>query len=109
MVLVPKPDGSIRFCTDFRKLNDVTIADAYPMPRIDDLIDKVGHAKYLTKIDLSRGYWQVPMDPESIPVSAFVTPQGHFQWKYMPFGLRNAPAPFQRLVHSMPTRPVLPR
>jgi len=98
VVLVPKPDGSIRFCSDFRRLNSVTVPDAYPMPRIDDLIDRVGHAKYLTKIDLSRGYWQVPMEDESIPVSAFVTPHGHFQWRYMPFGLRNAPATFQRLV-----------
>lgn len=98
VVLVPKPDGSIRFCSDFRKLNNVTIPDAHPMPRIDDLIDRVGHATYLTKIDLSRGYWQVPLDERSIPVSAFVTPHGHFQWRYMPFGLRNAPATFQRLI-----------
>ena len=58
------------------------------MPRIDDLIDKVGKAKFLTKIDLSKGYWQIPMDEEAIPVSAFVTPFGHFQWKYMPFGMK---------------------
>lgn len=101
VVLVPKPDGSVRFCTDFRRLNSITIPDAYPMPRIDDLIDKVGRAKYLTKIDLSRGYWQVPMDDASIPVSAFVTPHGQFQWRYMPFGLRNAPATFQRLVQRV--------
>jgi len=101
IVLVPKPDGSIRFCSDFRRLNSVTIPDAYPMPRIDDLIDKVGRAKYLTKIDLSRGYWQVPMDDSSVPISAFVTPHGQFQWRFMPFGLRNAPATFQRLVQQV--------
>ena len=75
--------------------------DAFPMPRIDDLIDKVGQAKFLTKIDLSKGYWQVPMDEEAIPISAFVAPFSHFQWKYMPFGLRNAPATFQRLVQKV--------
>ena len=69
------------------------------MPRIDDLIDKVG--KFLTKIDLSKGYWQVPLDEEAIPVSAFVTSFGHFQWMYIPFGPRNAPSTFQRLVQKV--------
>lgn len=86
MVLIPKPDKTYRFCVDYRRLNEVTVPDAFPMPRIDDLIDKVGQAKFLTKIDLSKGYWQVPMDEEAIPISAFVAPFSHFQWKYMPFG-----------------------
>ena len=79
VVLIPKPDKTFRFCVDYRKLNEVTISDAFPMPRIDDLIHKVGKAKFLTKIDLSKGYRQVRMDEEAIPVSAFVTPFGHFQ------------------------------
>ena len=94
VVLIPKPDGSIRFCVDYRRLNDVTLPDAYPLPRVKDLIDKIGQAKYLTKIDLSRGYWQVPMEDNSIPISAFVTSHGQFQSKYMPFGLRIAPGTF---------------
>ena len=98
IVLIPKQDGSWRFCVDYRKVNSVTVADAFPLPRIDDLIDRIGSARFLTKIDLSRGYWQVPLDEESAPVSAFVTPFGLFQWKYMPFGLCNAPATFQKLV-----------
>ena len=98
MVLLPKPDNSVRFCVDFRKLNSGTIPDSFPMARIDDLIDKVGHANFMTKLDLSRGYWQIPMDPDSIPMTAFVTPHGLFQWKVMPFGLRNAPATFERVV-----------
>ena len=101
VVLIPKPDNTLRFCVDYRRLNEATVPDAFPMPRIDDLIDRVGKAKFLTKIDLSKGYWQVPLDEEAIPVSAFVTPFGHFQWKYMPFGLRNAPATFQRLVQKV--------
>ena len=101
VVVIPKPDKTFRFCVDYRRLNEVTVSDAFPMPRIDDLIDKVGKAKYLTKIDLSKGYWQVPMDEEAIPMSAFVTPFGHFQWKFMPFGLRNAPATFQKLVQKV--------
>ena len=101
VVLIPKGDGSIRFCVDYRHLNDVTLPDAYPLPRVEDLIDKIGQAKYLTKIDLSRGYWQVPMEDNSVPISAFVTSHGQFQWKYMPFGLRNAPGTFQRLVRKV--------
>ena len=62
------------------------------------MLDRVGQAKFLAKLDMTRGYWQVPLDKESIPISAFVTPFGHFQWKYMPFGLRNAPATFSKLV-----------
>lgn len=101
VVLVPKSDGSIRFCCNYKKLNDVTQPDVFPLPRIDDLIDKIGKAKYMTKLDLSRGYWQVPMEEASIPLSAFVTPFGQFQWKYMPFGLRNAPGTFSRLITSV--------
>jgi len=71
------------------------------MPHIDDLIDKVGNAKFLTKIDLSKGYWQVPLDDQAVPISAFVTPFGQFQWTYMPVGLKNAPGTFQRLVNRV--------
>lgn len=101
ILLVPKPDGSVRFVIDYRKVNNVTIPDAFPLPRVDDLIDKVGNAKFISKLDLSKGYWQVPMSPESVPISAFVTPFGLFQWKYMSFGLRNAPATFSKLVENV--------
>jgi len=98
IVLVPKSDGTLRLCTDFRKVNAVTVPDPFPIPRVEDLLDRVGQSRYLTKLDMTRGYWQVPLDAASIPISAFVTPFGHFQWRYMPFGLRNAPATFSRLV-----------
>jgi len=101
IVMVPKADGTLRLCTDFRKVNNCTVPDPFPLPRIEDLIDHVGKAKYLTKLDMTRGYWQVPLDDPSVPISAFVTPFGHFQWRYMPFGLRNAPASFSRLVSKL--------
>jgi len=96
--MVPKVDGTLRLCTDFRKVNNCTVPDPFPLPRIEDLIDRVGKAKYLTKLDMKRGYWQVPLDDPSVPISACVTPFGHFQLPYMPFGLRNAPSTFSRLV-----------
>jgi len=87
IVVVPKTDGSIRLCVEYRKVNSMSVPDPFPLPRVEDLVDKVGQAKYLTKIAMTRGYWQVPLDELSVPISAFVTPTGHFQWQYMPFGL----------------------
>ncbi|XP_030839510.1 uncharacterized protein LOC763830 [Strongylocentrotus purpuratus] len=98
VVLVPKPDGSQRFCIDYRKVNAVTKPDSFPLPRIEDCIDQVGSAKFITKLDLMKGYWQVPLSRRAKEVSAFVTPQGLFQCRVMPFGMRNAPATFQRLM-----------
>ena len=98
VILVPKCDGSWRLCTDMRSVNYRTEVDPFPLPRIEELIDRVGSAKYLMKLDMVRGYWQVPLDSASIPISGFVTPFGHFRWRYMHFGCRNAPATFSRLV-----------
>jgi hypothetical protein len=100
-VLIPKPDGKWRFCVDYRNINSATIPDVFPLPRVDDLIDRVRRAKFLTKIDLSWGYWQVPLHAVSQPISAFVTQFGLFQWRYMPFGLCNAPVTFQKLVQKV--------
>ena len=100
-ILVPKPDGTYRFCTDFRKLNAVTKADSFPLPRIEDCIDKVGRAKYVTTLDLLKGYWQVPLTGRAKELSAFVTPQGLYQYRVMPFGMKNAPATFQRMVNRI--------
>ena len=98
-ILVPKEDGSSRFCTDYRKINNVTIKDSYPLPLIDDLIDSVGQAKFVTKIDLLKGYYQVGLTERAKLISAFITPFGLFQYEVMPFGLTNAPSTFQRLVN----------
>ena len=100
-LLVPKSDGSMRFCTDFRKVNNVTVADSYPLPRMEDCVDRVGAAKFVTKLDLLKGYWGVGLTARASEISAFVTPDGLYQYTVMPFGLRNAPATFQRLMRTV--------
>lgn len=98
VTLQPKKDGSLRFCVDFRQLNSVTVRDVYPIPRIDDTLDQLQMAKYFTSLDLKSGFWQIELDDESRPKTAFITHAGLFQFKVMPFGLTNAPATFQRLM-----------
>jgi hypothetical protein len=97
-LLTVKSDGTFRFCTDFRKVNAVTVTDSFPLPRMDDLIDRVGPAKCITKLDLLKGYWQVPLTQRASEISAFVTPDAFMQYTVMPFGVKNAPATFQRLM-----------
>ncbi|KAG1956974.1 gag-pol fusion protein [Pimephales promelas] len=98
VVLVPKKDGSLRFCVDLRYLNSVSRFDSYPTPRIDELIDRLGQAKWITTIDLCKGYWQVPLTAQSKELTAFRTPWGLYHFSVLPFGLHGAPATFQRLM-----------
>ena len=100
-ILVPKSNGTYRMCTDYRKLNSVTKTDSFPLPRIDDCIDKVGNSKYVSKFDLLKGFWQVPLTDRAKEVSAFATPNGLYKYKVMPFGMKNSPATFQRLVNNV--------
>ena len=100
-ILVPKHDGGFRFCTDFRKVNDKTKSDSFPKPRIADCIDQIGNAKFVSTFDMLKGYWQVPLTQRACEISAFVTPSGLYQYKVMPFGMKNAPATFQRMVNKL--------
>ena len=97
-MIIKKKDDTIRLCVDYRRLNVMTQVDAYPMPRIDDILDQVGQARYITTLDLAKGYWQVPVAEEDHPKTAFITPRGLYQFKMMPFGLCRAPATFQRMM-----------
>lgn len=101
MVLVKKKDGSMKICVDYRKLNGMTHQDAYPMPRVDDILDDIGQAQYFTTLDLARGYWQVPVAEEDRQKMAFTTPFRLFQFNVMPFGLCGAPVTFQRLMDEV--------
>ncbi|XP_072772650.1 uncharacterized protein [Nerophis lumbriciformis] len=98
IVIVPKPDGSLRFCNDFRKLNEISLCDAYPMPRVDELIERLGPARFVSTLDLTKGYWQVPLTERAKPKTAFSTPEGLFQYTVLPFGIHGAPATFQRMM-----------
>ena len=98
VVLVPKKDNSVRVCIDYRKINENTKKDAFPLPKINDCLDAVSGSAYFSTLDLTSGYNQVPVAKEDISKTAFVTKYGLFECPYMPFGLTNAPATFQRVM-----------
>ena len=101
VVLVQKKDGGLRFCIDLRKFNEWTIKDAYSLPWIAKTLDSLQGSQWFSFLDLKSGYWQVEMDEESKPLTAFtVGPLGFYECKRMPFGLTNAPATFQRLMET---------
>ncbi len=99
--MVKKPDGSQRLCVDYRKLNDLTKKDRSQLPHIKDTLDSIGNARFFSSFDMGSAFHQVPIQKEDREKTAFVIPGGFFQWKYMPFGLCNAPATFQRLMANV--------
>ena len=101
VVTVKKKDGGVRICIDFRAVNSITQPDPYQMPLIEEIFDMLASAKFISKIDLNKGFHQIPIEPRDIPKTAFCTPWGKFEFCVMPFGLRNGPAVFQRLMDRL--------
>ncbi|KAG4052118.1 hypothetical protein PC123_g12692 [Phytophthora cactorum] len=101
VLMIRKPDGGIRFCIDYRRLNAVTVKDSYPMPLIDDILDVLGNAKLFSAMDIASGYWNVPMDPGSVEKTAFTSKFGLYEWLVMPFGLCNAVPAFKLFMENV--------
>ena len=101
IVTVVKKDGSLRMCIDYRNLNFKTVPDPYLMPKVEELLEQLANAVYISKIDLNKGYYQIPIAQEGQLKTAFCSSWGKFMFTQMPFGLRNAPSVFQRLIDKI--------
>ena len=101
VLFAPKKDGGLRLCIDYRGLNKITVKNSFPIPRMDDMLDRLHGAKYFSKMDLHSGYNQVRIKPDDIPKTAFNTRYGHYEYTVGCFGLTNMPATFQRLMHDV--------
>ena len=106
LLIVPKRAGldekpKWRMVVDFRKLNEKTIGDAHPLPDITKILDQLGQSKYFTCLDMAMGYHQIELEPGEGPKTAFSTKQGHWEYLKLPFGLKTAPATFQKMMNSV--------
>ena len=101
VVMIPKDDGTLRFCIDYRELNKITIPDPYPMPRIDDIFDRLQGSKYFTKLDMKSGYWQILMFLMHVSKTAFSTADGHYEFLRLPFGVKNGTRGFSRIMSNI--------
>jgi hypothetical protein len=101
IVLFKKKDGTLRIFVDYRSLNKKTIKNRYPIPRIDELMDELGGAKFLSKIDLRSGYHQIKVREKDVPKTTFICHYGHYEFLVMPFGLTNTPATFQSCMNHV--------
>ena len=95
ITVVAKPDGNIHLCIDLRKLNSVTIFDNEPIPQMDEMVTRITNEKYFTKLDLTKGYWQIPLKENCKQYTAFQTSVGLMEFNYLPFGLSTAAPTFQ--------------
>jgi hypothetical protein len=101
VLFVPKKDGGLRMCIDYRALNKLTVRNRYPLPRIEDLLDQLQGAKVFSGLDLASGYWQIRIEDEDVPKTAFRTHIGHYQWRVLSFGLTNCPSTFQQVMNDV--------
>jgi hypothetical protein len=101
ILLIPKPDGSMRVCVDYRALNSLTVKNRYALPRVDDLLDSLSGAQVFSALDLASGYWQIRISDNDAAKTGFNTHEGHYEWKVLPMGLCNAPATFQHTMNTI--------
>jgi hypothetical protein len=99
LLFIPRPDGSMNMCIDYRALNKITIKNKYPLPRIEDLLDNLSGARYFPRLDLTSGNYQLRLSSSDIPKTAFNTHFGKFERKVLPMGLSNVPAVFQSVMN----------
>ena len=104
IVVVRKPDQSIRICVSYRKLNRCPLFDPEPMPSADSIFTKLKHSRYFSKFDFSKGYWQVAMSEKDKDLTTFITHRGMYRFTVMPFGLMNSPATFSRMMRKLLTQ-----